>query len=290
MPGPTHEHRALRRASRAAAVLALSLLPLPPASADPLSTVNELRNRGCERVSPVRAAAERDSVLDAAARELAGGAKLADALARVGYPVASSSSFRVRGPRDDATIGRLLADRYCREINDARFTELGFHQSGDSTWIVMAGRAPVPFAALTDPKAVEERVLALVNAARSEPRECGRQHFGAAAPLAPSTLLTAAAALHSLDMARNGELTHRGSDGSNSGDRITRAGYVWRGSGENVAAGQRDAETVVAGWLASPGHCATLMEPNFTETGIAYALAPGENPAVYWTQVFAAPR
>ncbi|HJR68496.1 MAG TPA: CAP domain-containing protein, partial [Gammaproteobacteria bacterium] len=67
-------------------------------------------------------------------------------------------------------------------------------------------------------------------------------------------------------------------------------GYAWRGSGENVAAGQRTAEEVVEAWLDSPGHCATLMEPKFTETGIAFALAPGKNPDVYWTQVFAAPR
>jgi uncharacterized protein YkwD len=32
------------------------------------------------------------------------------------------------------------------------------------------------------------------------------------------------------------------------------------------------------------------MNANFTETGVAFALAPGKNPAVYWTQVFAAPR
>lgn len=71
---------------------------------------------------------------------------------------------------------------------------------------------------------------------------------------------------------------------------MTRAGYEWRGSGENIASGQPDAETVVLGWLDSPGHCATLMEPRFTETGIAFALAPGKNPSVYWTQVFATPR
>jgi uncharacterized protein YkwD len=105
-----------------------------------------------------------------------------------------------------------------------------------------------------------------------------------------STTLTAAASLHSLDMAERGRLGHDGSDGSSSGERITRAGYAWQASGENVAAGQPDAQTVVAGWLDSPGHCATLMNSAFTETGIAFALAPGKNPAVYWTQVFAAPR
>jgi uncharacterized protein YkwD len=260
------------------------------AAADPVDAVNALRARGCAGIPAVGVSARRDAALDAAARELARDAKLGDALARVAYPVASSTSFRVRGSRDDATIGRVLGERYCERINDPVFTELGFHQSGDSTWIVMASRASMPFAALTDPAAVAERVLELVNEARAHERTCGRQRFGAAGPLKLSSTLTAAASLHSLDMAENGSLSHRGSDGSDSGERITRAGYVWRGSGENVASGQQDAETVVAGWLLSPGHCATLMEPNFTETGIAFALAPGKNPNVYWTQVFAVPR
>jgi uncharacterized protein YkwD len=137
---------------------------------------------------------------------------------------------------------------------------------------------------------VERRVLELINAARGEARRCGRRPLEPAPPLAAAATLTAAASLHSLDMAARGELGHEGSDGSDSGERVTRAGYTWQVAGENVAAGQRDAEAVVRAWLDSPGHCATLMDARFTETGIAFALAPGKNPAVYWTQVFAAPR
>jgi uncharacterized protein YkwD len=133
-------------------------------------------------------------------------------------------------------------------------------------------------------------VLDLVNAARAEPRVCGRDSFGAASPLTASSTLTAAAAVHAQDMADHRKLDHKGSDDSVSGDRITRAGYVWSVSGENIASGQRDAEAVVASWLQSPGHCATLMAPYFTETGVAFALAPNENPPIYWVQVFAAPR
>jgi uncharacterized protein YkwD len=154
----------------------------------------------------------------------------------------------------------------------------------------MAGRKETPFAALQDPAAVARRVLELVNAARAEPRRCGRERFDPAPPLTMETTLTAAASLHSLDMAARGSIGHEGSDGSNSGDRITRAGYTWQASGENVAAGQHDAEGVVAAWIDSPGHCATLMNARFVETGIAFALAPGKDPAVYWTQVFAASR
>ncbi len=260
------------------------------AQADPAAVVNALRTEGCGGAVAVGSPVRRDSALDAAARELARSATLGDALGRVGYPVTSSTSFHVQGSRDDAAIRRMLAERYCERINDPQFSELGVHQSGAETWIVMAGRAAMPFVALQDPAAVERRVLDLVNAARGEPRQCGRERYEAAPPLELSTPLSAAASLHSLDMAAHGTLAHAGSDGSVSGDRITRAGYIWQGSGENIAAGQLDAESVVAAWLSSPGHCATLMQPRFTETGVAFALAPQQNPSTYWTQVFAAPR
>lgn len=282
-----------RRADRASGAVALvataALLPSLSTHADPAAVVNALRAQGCAGTAAVGTDAKRDSALDAAARALAGDGDLGRALARVGYPAARSTSFTVRGSAADEVIRTMLTQRYCAVLNDAAYTELGFYQRRDSTWIVLAGRKPQPFAALQDPKAVAERVFELVNAARGSARDCGRDHFGPAPPLAFSTVLTAAASLHSLDMAERGRLGHDGSDGSVSGDRVTRAGYAWQGSGENVAAGQPDAAAVVAAWLSSPGHCATLMESKFTETGIAFALAPGKNPDVYWTQVFAAP-
>jgi uncharacterized protein YkwD len=280
----------VRRASWRVLAAVFVFAALPAAvRGDPASVVNALRSEGCARVPAVGAVVRRDSALDAAARELARTGDLEDALARVGYPVASSRSFHVRGSRDDAAI-RSALERHCAGINDARLSELGVHQSGDEIWIVLAGRTAMPFAALQDPVAVAERVLTLVNAARAQARRCGRDRFEPVAPLAVAPALMAAASLHSLDMAARGSLGHDGSDGSSSGDRITRAGYEWQAAGENVAAGQRDAETVVAGWLESPGHCATLMDGRFTETGIAYALAPGKDPPVYWTQVFGTPR
>lgn len=264
---------------------------LPAAvQADAAAVVNALRIEGCAPRPPAGALLRPASALDAAARELARGAKLDEALARVGYPVASSRSLHIRGAREDAAIRTLIEGRHCDAINDARLAELGVHQSGDQTWIVIASRSELPFAALQNPAAVAKRVLDLVNAARSEGRRCGRERFEPAAPLTTQPALMAAASLHSLDMAARGSLGHDGSDGSSSADRITRAGYAWRAAGENVASGQRDAETAVRGWLESPGHCATLMDARFTETGIAYALAPNKNPAVYWTQVFAAPQ
>jgi uncharacterized protein YkwD len=271
------------------AMIALAALPAVT-NADPAAVINLMRYTGCIGAAPVGTEVRRNSALDAAARELASRRELKAAIERVGYPVASSTSFHVGGSRTDQALRDILAERYCAAVNDPVFTELGFHQSGSDTWIILAARASQPFVALQDPVAVTQRVVELVNAARGEARECGRTEHAQAPPLTLSPVLTAAAAVHSLDMAKRGEASHRGSDGSDSGERITRAGYAWRGSGENVAAGQRTAEEVVEAWLDSPGHCATLMEPKFTETGIAFALAPGKNPDVYWTQVFAAPR
>lgn len=271
----------------ACAALALAALP---AHADPAGVVNALRVQGCGGVQAAGVPARRDSALDAAARELARNRTLAGALARVGYPVASSTSFHVRGSREDAAIRSLLEARYCTAINNPQLDELGVHTSGDETWIVMAGRVALPFTAVQDPAAVAARVLELVNAARAEARRCGRQSFAAAPPVAMSTPLTAAASVHSLDMAARGSLAHEGSDGSAVAERVTRTGYAWLGVGENIAAGQPDAEAAVAGWIESPGHCATLMDARFTEMGVAFALAPGKNPPIYWTQVFAAPR
>jgi len=133
-------------------------------------------------------------------------------------------------------------------------------------------------------------VLELVNEARAAARRCGFKRHDAAPPLARSALLERAALAHARDMAARSELDHAGSDGSTPGVRATRAGYIWRAVGENIAYGQRTAEQVVASWLSSPGHCANLMDADFTEMGVASAVAPGGKATIYWVQLFAAPR
>ncbi|HUO68996.1 MAG TPA: CAP domain-containing protein, partial [Gammaproteobacteria bacterium] len=122
-------------------------------------------------------------------------------------------------------------------------------------------------------------------------RDCGEgHHFEAARPVTASPTLAEVALEHSRDMAEHRKLGHPGSDGSAPADRVTRSGYVWRGTGENVASGQQTPDAVMKSWLASPGHCENIMEPRFTEMGVAFALAPEQNPNIYWTQVFATPR
>jgi len=124
--------------------------------------------------------------------------------------------------------------------------------------------------------------LALLNAARGSPRNCaGSEVMPAAPPLRWSDALEQAAIAHSEWMQTNDTLSHTGAGGSTAGTRASAAGYVWRAIGENIAAGQPDLAAVIAGWLASPGHCANLMNPNFADA--ALALKPGTSSNRYRT-------
>ena len=136
---------------------------------------------------------------------------------------------------------------------------------------------------------VRARVIALVNEARSHSRRCGAERFPAAAPLGESNLLNDAAAAHARDMARRKYFEHRGRDGSQPRDRVRRAGYESRLTGENIALGPESAEEVVDGWLASPGHCANIMDSRFREIGVGLALGKKRG-QIYWVQNFGAPR
>ena len=138
--------------------------------------------------------------------------------------------------------------------------------------------------------AVSHQLLELVNEARAQRRRCGWKRFGPSAPLVSSDALQRAALSHAEDMAARRKLSHSGQDGSTPGERATRSGYRWRAVGENIAAGQSTAGQVVADWLKSPQHCGNIMSPDYSEMGVAFAVAPQSEMGIYWVQLFAAPQ
>jgi uncharacterized protein YkwD len=119
-------------------------------------------------------------------------------------------------------------------------------------------------------------------------RQCGREHFPRVAPLRVSRALHEAATAHARDMARRNYFDHRAPDGSQPRDRVRRTGYRWTLIGENIAFGPESVAEAVAGWLASPGHCANIMDPRFRDTGIAVATGRKRG-HVYWVQEFGQP-
>ncbi len=58
------------------------------------------------------------------------------------------------------------------------------------------------------------------------------------------------------------------------------------GAGENVAGGQVTPEEVMAGWLASPGHYANIVRPEFTGMATACYYDPDSTYKFHWVQTF----
>lgn len=138
----------------------------------------------------------------------------------------------------------------------------------------------------------ESAVMARVNQWRASGANCGSEgSFGPAPALAWNDLLTQAALGHSQDMVAHNFFDHTGSDGSTLGTRVTAVGYGWASLGENIAAGQTSVNQVVDGWIASPGHCANLMNPNFVHVGVACVQGNANTTyPTYWTMDLGQPR
>ncbi|MCY7316921.1 MAG: CAP domain-containing protein [Rubrivivax sp.] len=134
------------------------------------------------------------------------------------------------------------------------------------------------------------QALALANSYRAAGAMCGAQgSFPPVAALAWNDALTQASLVHSDDMMSINFFSHTGSNGSSAGQRATAAGYAWRTWGENIAAGQPTVANVMAGWLASPGHCANLMNADFRDIGLACVSGgAGNTYRTYWTMTLGA--
>jgi uncharacterized protein YkwD len=130
-------------------------------------------------------------------------------------------------------------------------------------------------------------MLQQINTARAQARSCGATAYAATTALAWNDQLFAAAARHSADMAVNNYFSHVGRDGRSPSDRVTAEGYTWRTTGENIAAGYGSIDTVMAGWLASPGHCANIMNTGYADVAVACVQATGATFSTYWTMELA---
>lgn len=139
------------------------------------------------------------------------------------------------------------------------------------------------------PTAEEAQVLKLTNEARAKARSCGDESYPATTPLSWDPELGDLALAHSRDMAARNYFAHATLEGESPFKRMTLAGYSYTAADENIAAGYPTAESVVNGWLNSPGHCANLMSASYTVIGVGYAAGTTSSSyGTYWTQDFAA--
>lgn len=99
-------------------------------------------------------------------------------------------------------------------------------------------------------------------------------------PLAENAQLDAAAQHHNSDMIASDYFDHVSPTGSTPLDRIKAVGYIVTGAGyeigENIATGSSGLDTpssIVNDWMNSAGHRANILNPDYTETGVAAAAA-----------------
>lgn len=276
--------------------VAVSLFSSPVAQAQStakvsalLAALNTVRERGCAGPQDrKRTAFELEPRLSKAAARVAEGQPLAAALKASAYVAPRSAVISLSGYPNAQAFAQGAAQHSCSSLTDPSFREVGIHDRGNAVWIVMAEPFEPPAASQAND--VAAKVLALVNAARATPQRCGDQAMPATAPLKLNARLNDTAQAHAQDMAQHSYFSHTGRDGSQVGTRATRAGYVWRQIGENIAAGQMRPEMAVDGWLKSPGHCVNLMRPQYTEMGLAYTVNLASENSIYWVQVFGTPR
>ncbi|OCR25877.1 Allergen V5/Tpx-1 family protein [Pseudomonas syringae] len=209
---------------------------------------------------------------------------LQKALARATYPMVNVQAISLSGPRDAKAAMGVVLESFCQVVLDPQFVDIGVSREGRDWRIVLA--RPLLAARLGDWQAEGQKLLEMINRARTQPRQCGGQEFAAASPLSWNATLGSAAQSHSRIMANNNFFDHIDRDGRTPGDRAELAGYVGQQIGENIAAGQDSVRKVLDGWLASPGHCANLMNPQYRDLGAAYATDPKSDAGIYWTAMF----
>jgi uncharacterized protein YkwD len=253
--------------------------------ADPVATVQSLREGGCGGTLPYRAPLRRSALLDQAATRWSRGAELRGALESSGYRASTSSGLHIRA------AGVQLLDQMrksCRSVTDPQLREVGVYLNGQDTWLVFA--APEAIIAHGAAPLQASRILELINSVRARGATCGSRSFGPAPPVSSSALLAGVALGHATDMALHDYFEHEDLSGHTPADRVRATGYKEKLVGENIAYGPQSADEVVQGWLESPGHCENIMDPRFAEMGVAFAPGKSTRRGLYWVQLFAEPK
>ena len=154
-----------------------------------------------------------------------------------------------------------------------------------------AAHAARPTAPAPSPAASPATALvAEVNAARAVARSCGTTAFAAAPALKATNIhLNRVTQAQAQSMASSGSLAHPGQNTA----RLAAGGYPATVALDLVAgdSGSGTAATTVAGWIASPAHCAVLMDPQFVDLGVGYAENNASSTVFkhFWVAMFAKP-
>lgn len=96
--------------------------------------------------------------------------------------------------------------------------------------------------------------------------------------------LSKLAQLKAEDMAKNGYFSHNSPTYGSAFDMLKTFGISYRTAGENIAKGQKTAQSVMNGWMGSSGHRANILNSSYSEIGVGYASDAKGN--TFWVQIF----
>ena len=215
-----------------------------------------------------------------------GAGDLQGSLGRNGYPMANVQAISLSGPRDAQAAMQALRESFCRVVLDPQYVDIGVSREGRDWRIVLA--RPMLGGHLKDSQTEGQALLDEINRVRASARQCAGKPFAATAPLNWNATLAGLAEAHSRAMANDNFFSHLDRDGRTPGDRAELAGYPGAPVGQNIAAALDRPRQIVEGWLENPGHCANLMNPQFTEAGAAYAVDPQSDAGIHWVAFFGA--
>lgn len=182
------------------------------------------------------------------------------------------------------------------QFQDAQGNRFGLNSAGqDYMWVMIAvgtkmDAPPPPAPVVTTCDAAPNsdyvsQLLGMINQARADNGQ---------PVLALSSTLSAAAQIHSTDMACHSLLSHVGSDGSSWRERIAASGYNAADASENIYAGDPqyggDAAGAMDWWLNSTVHRNNILSSKVTEIGIGYAYVSGSEYGGYFTLNFGRPK
>ena len=132
-----------------------------------------------------------------------------------------------------------------------------------------------PGTATTTLQKYEKRVVELVNIER---QKVGHD------PLVETPLIDKGATAKATDMKDKRYFGHTSPTYGSPFAMMKTFGVHYQRAGENIASGYKTPETVVKGWMNSPGHRANILSTKYGKIGVGYAA--GGKSGAYWVQWF----
>jgi uncharacterized protein YkwD len=145
------------------------------------------------------------------------------------------------------------------------------------------------FESCIDDQQLQQAVVQLNALRRDSAAPCAAPGAAAMQRLHWEARLALSAHEQALDLAARDQLSHVDSRNRGPRTRLRSVGCAAAGAGENLTAGQTAIEDTLQAWMASPWHCANLMQPEHRDIGLVCVQRRGSRYERFWVAHFGAP-